>query len=200
MGKIERFNRTLKQRLLRLDAKTPLTQTLVNDLISNYNDTYQSSIKSTPNEMIGEVDDSAIRHNQELLNKVVQEFDISDKVRYKLPTTVFGKEAAKWSTAVYEIVGVDGYKIQIRSKNNHTLYKPHNDLKFVNANTTEAPVEKNQIWEIERILGNEKMKNGKNRYHIKWKGFKETTWEPQDNLRFVNKNQMSTAEREYFKK
>lgn len=44
------------------------------------------------------------------------------------------------------------------------------------------------------------MKNGKNRYLVKWKGFDETTWEPQDNLRLINKNKMSTAEEIYFNK
>ena len=46
MGKIERFNRTLKQRLIKLPHK--LTQRLLADLIDNYNNTNHSVTKATP--------------------------------------------------------------------------------------------------------------------------------------------------------
>lgn len=54
MGKIERFNRTLKQRLIKIDPPK-LTQKLLMDIISNYNSTEHSAINATPNEMKGEV-------------------------------------------------------------------------------------------------------------------------------------------------
>lgn len=116
MGKIERFNRTLKQRLIKIDK--PLTQRLLSDLIENYNSTYHSVIHETPNTMKGKVIESEINHNQDV-NRAM--FNVGDSVLYKLKPKTFAKESVKWSKTVYSIAGFDGYRIQIQSKNNHTL-------------------------------------------------------------------------------
>lgn len=196
MGKIERFNRTLKQRLIKVDS--PITQTLLKDVIFNYNNTIHSALGATPEEMKGEVVENDIRHNQELNMRVGDSFNVGDHVIYKLKPRTFSKETVKWSKTVYEIAGMDGYRVQIRSKNNHTLYKPHNELKIVQEDATEAPIENNQVWEVETILSHKKMRNNKLKYLVKWKDFDEPTWEPQDNLRLINKNKMSKLEEEYF--
>lgn len=150
MGKIERFNRTLKQRLIKMNRA--LTQKLLSDVIDNYNSTYHSSTRATPNQMKGKVIEREIEYNQELSRGVSNEFNKGDSVLYKLKKGAFDKEAVKWSKTIYEIVGIDGYRVQIRSKNNHTLSKPHGELKVVKAEVTEAPIEKNQIWEVDKIL------------------------------------------------
>ena len=201
MGKIERFNRTLKQRLMRVGTSIPLTQRLLMTLIGNYNDTEHSAIDATPNEMKGRVDERALRHNQELTPEVGHAYSIGDKVLYRLPKKTFGKEAAKWSKTIYEIVGMDGYRIEIKSSNNHRLYVPHNDIRFVNAEApTKAPIEDNQLWEVEKLLEHKKLPNGKTKYLVKWKGYDEATWEPQENLRLINKSAMSQVERKYWSK
>lgn len=41
------------------------------------------------------------------------------------------------------------------------------------------------------------MRNGKLRYLVKWKDYVEPSCESQDNLRLINKNEMSTLEKEY---
>ena len=196
LGKIERFNRTLKQRLTKID-KT-LTKKLLSDVIRNYNNTEHSSIKATPMEMKGEIIRSELNHNQHVMDVISDNFNIGDNVRYKLAQKTFSKESAKWSKTVYQIVGTDGYKLHLRSKNNHVLYKSPNDLKIVQAQSSDAPIKNNQIWEIEKILSHEKLRNGKFKYQIKWVGFDEPTWEPQANLRLINKSQMSQIEKEYF--
>lgn len=199
MGKIERFNRTLKQRIMRVNQSIPITQTLLNSLIENYNNTDHSAIHATPLEMEGQVIHAELEHNQDLFPKVDYAFSDGDKVLHKLPKRTFAKEAAKWSKTVYEVVGMDGYRVQIRSKNNHTLYVPANELRHVKAKeSTVAPIEDNQIYEVEKILEHKVGKNGKNRYFVKWLGYDEPTWEPQDNLRLINKNKMSEPEKKYF--
>jgi len=196
MGKIERYNRTLKQRLTRIDR--PLNQKLLTDVVSNYNTTFHSSIDATPNSMKGKVMENEIYHNQQVTTNVMVDLNIGDSVIYKLKKQTFGKESVKWSKTIYKIVGMDGYKIQIRSKNSHTLYKPHGELKIVEGEATDAPIAKNQIWEIEKILEHKSSTKGKNKYLVKWVGYDEPTWELQDNLRLINKNKMSTAETVYF--
>ncbi|GMF64759.1 unnamed protein product [Phytophthora lilii] len=61
LGKIERFNRTLKQRLTKMPPKR-ITHQLIADLIENYNSTFHRSIGMTPNDAKGKVMDADLRH------------------------------------------------------------------------------------------------------------------------------------------
>jgi len=197
LGKIDRFIRTIKQRLIKINPKT-LTQKLVNSVISNYNNTYHSSLGSTPNENKGQIMDSELKHNDTLLKDISKKFEIGDHVRYRLEKGTFEKEKAQWSKAVYEIIGLDGYKFELRSKNKHILYKSPNDLKVVQAKITDAHTENNDIFEAKEILDHRKVKNGF-KYLVKWSDSSES-WEPQKNLRLINKNKKSTLENIYFSK
>lgn len=58
-----------------------------------------------------------IEYNQNLNRDVTNELNIGDNVLYKLKKGTFDKESVEWSKTIYQIVGIDGYKIQIRSKN-----------------------------------------------------------------------------------
>jgi len=119
-------------------------------------------------------------------------------VLYRLDKGAFEKENARWSKTIYEIVGIDGYRVQIRSKNGHTLYKSPNDIKRFVGETTNATVGKNQVFEAEKLIGHKKMKSGGYKYLVKWIGYKDATWEVQGNLRLINKNRRSTLEKEYW--
>jgi hypothetical protein len=199
LGKIDRFIRTIKQRLIKLPPSTKISQKLLNDIIENYNNTYHSTIKSTPNDQKGNVIQSEIDHNHKVLDNVSQSINPGDSVRYKLQAKTFSKEGAKYSKAVYEIIGIDGYRVHIKSKNGHTLYKPVNDLKVVDAEvSSDVPFQNNDIYQAVKILSHEKLKNGKYKYLILWDDGSQTK-EPQKNLRLVNKNKMSQLELNYFK-
>jgi len=198
MGKIERFNRTIKQRLLR--TSQTINKQLVSDLVENYNSTKHSAIGMTPTEARGSVIQAELDHNQNLLREVDNDFTSGETVVYRLKTKQFGKESAKWSTLVYEVAGMDGYRIQIRSKNGHILYKSPNDLKRVKLAITNTDASPGQIFEAESILKHKKMRNNKYKYFIKWKGYDEASWESQDNLRLINKNEMSTLEKQYWRR
>ncbi|GMF15433.1 unnamed protein product [Phytophthora lilii] len=113
MGKIERFNRILKQRLTKMSPKR-ITQKLITDVIENYNSTFHRSIKLTPNEAKGKVIGSELYHNQGEAERVENEFEVGANVLYRLKKQIFDKEAARWSKAVYTIVGIYGYRVQIR--------------------------------------------------------------------------------------
>jgi len=134
-----------------------------------------------------------------LLREVDSDFSTGETVVYRLKAKQFGKESAKWSTLVYEVAGMDGYRIQIRSKNGHILYKSPNDLKRVKLAITNTDASPGQIFEAESILKHKKMRNNKYKYFIKWKGYDDPSWESQDNLRLINKNEMSTLEKQYWR-
>lgn len=197
MGKIERFNRTLKQRLAKISPKR-LTQKLIADVIENYNSTVHRSIGMTPNEAKWEVIESELTHNQGEAERIENEFEPGSNVLYRLKKKTFNKEAARWSKAVYSVVRMDGYRVQIKSKNGHTHYKAPNDLKMVQTETTDATINRGDILEAEKILEHKKMRNKKYKYLIKWIGNEPDSWEPQDNFRLINKNRRSTLEKEYW--
>ncbi|GMF40609.1 unnamed protein product [Phytophthora lilii] len=158
MGKIERFNRTLKQRLTK-NVSQRITQKLIADVFENYNSTFHRSIGMTPNEAKGKVMDADLSHNQVEADKIMKEFEIGSSVLYRLTKQTFDKEASRWSKSVYKIVGIDGYGVQIRSKNGHTLYNAPNDLKFVKTETTDVTINRGDILEAEKILEHKNMRS-----------------------------------------
>ncbi|KAJ8571990.1 hypothetical protein ON010_g4842 [Phytophthora cinnamomi] len=196
MGKIERFNRTIKQRLVTISPKR-ITQKMIGDVIANYNSTFHMS-GITPNEAKAKVMEADLSHNQAEADKVENEFEIGLNVLHRLKKKTFDKEAAHWSKDIHTVVGIDGYRVEIRSKNGHTLCKAPNELKIVKADTTDATINRGDILEAERILEHKKMKNGKYKDIIRWMGNEPDSWEPQANLRLINNNRRITLEHKYF--
>ncbi|GMF36440.1 unnamed protein product [Phytophthora lilii] len=175
-----------------------ISQKLFTDVIENYNTTFHRSIGMTPNEAKGKVMDADLSHNQAEADRIEKEFDVGSSVLYRLKKQAFGKESARWSNAVYTIVGIDGYRVQIRSRNGHTLYKAPNDLKMVITETTDATINRGDILEAEKILDHKKTRSGKYKYLVRWLGNEPDSWEPFSNLRLINKNRPSELEKEYF--
>jgi transposase InsO family protein len=198
MGKIERFNRTIKQRLMQIPNREDLTPKLLKAVIDNYNTSEHRSIGMTPKEAKGHVAANENDHNQEVMQKLNNELDIGASVLYRLQKGTFDKEDARWSKAVYEIVDIDGYKVQIRSKNGKRLYKRPNDLKIVNAKVTNAADNRGDLFDIKAILKH-KIEKKRRYYLIQWEDFDKPMWEPQSNLRLINKKRMSEPEKKYFK-
>jgi hypothetical protein len=65
----------------------------------------------------------------------------------------------------------------------------------VNATPTNDTFKQKDLFDIEKIIERKRMKDGRYKYRIKWVDFDKTTWEPQDNLSLVNKNRISTPEK-----
>ncbi len=198
-GQIERFNGIIKN-LINKDMKyngsydwySPLEK-----LIDNYNDTYQSVIKMTPNEAENITDkDSLDKIKQNIYKNVVSKrkslitskFKIGDFVRLKDENE---KTKTNWSKEIFKISKVNkrqkiytspSYYISRLSENSIINKKYYdNDLLLVPDVNGKAIV-KNKIdeekkYEISKLL-EFKLKNGDGMYLVKWKGYKETTWEP----------------------
>ncbi len=202
LGMVDRFIRTIKMRLTKMRGK--LDQKLLDKVEKNYNNTYHSSLKATPNEMRGEVNDDDIKYNMQLMDQVADKYQVGQSVRYKLEKdSPFAKESSnKWSNSVYKIEGIDGYKLELKAKNGHTLYKSPNDVKLVKAEITNATgSSKDNIFEAEKILSHKYIGRGANkqiRYLVLWMDGSQT-YEPQKNLRLIEKNKPSVLEEVYFK-
>jgi transposase InsO family protein len=196
LGKIDRFIRTIKARLTKINPKR-LTQQLLNEVIVGYNTSYHTALKATPDEMKGQVIYDEVEHNQRIAKRVVEGIPPGSTVRYRLkPKTSFAKEGAKYSRAVYKVIGLDGLKMHIQSKNGHALYKAVNDIKLVEAAQTEAIDDTKGIHEAIKILDHKKLKNGRLRFLVQWADG-DQTWEPQGNLRVFHKNKPSQLELNY---
>ena len=73
-------------------------------------------------------------------------------VRYRLESTNPFDKGAKQSKITYEVMGLDGLKMRIRSKNNHILYQPLNDNKIVKAEVSDADHKKDQIYVLKKTV------------------------------------------------
>ncbi len=198
LGKVDRFIRTIKQRLTKIKP-SEITQELLNKIARNYNNTYHSSIKAKPKDMKGQVYEEDIDHNLKLIDKLAKKFHVGAHVRYRIDKkNSFAKESSdKWSEAVYEVVGFDGYKVQLRSGNGHTLYKSPNDIKIVKADITEAPGDKDDnIFEAEKIVSHVIGPKNRVKYLVQWKDGSQT-YEPPNNLRLIEKYKTSKLESSY---
>ncbi|GMF09433.1 unnamed protein product [Phytophthora lilii] len=88
MGKIERFNRTLKQRLTKMSPKR-ITHKLISDVITNYNTTTHRSIGMTHNEAKGKVIEAELNHNQVEADKIDNELEVGTNVLNRLKKKTF---------------------------------------------------------------------------------------------------------------
>ncbi|GMF60212.1 unnamed protein product [Phytophthora fragariaefolia] len=118
-----------------------LTQSILNEAIANYNNTHHSAINATPSEMRGKVMLDDVEYNKRLVKKINTDIPPGSIVRYRLKAkTPFDNEGARWSRTAYEVVGFDGLKIRIKSKNNHILFRSPNELKLVKATQSDAEI------------------------------------------------------------
>ena len=76
-------------------------------LVDNYNNTYHSTIKCTPNDAINHIDEINIimMHKYKLAKENETVFNIDDKVRHLLNLSIFEKQGqSKWSPDIYTVV------------------------------------------------------------------------------------------------
>lgn len=109
---IERFHRTLRNRLDLYFDYTRKKQYIdvLDDLISNYNNTYHRTIKTEPAKILKGKDT-----NHQDYNKVEQDLIIGDTVRKTLKRGKFDKGSSKFSDKVYEIDEVYNNSYSIRN-------------------------------------------------------------------------------------
>ena len=165
-------------------------------LIENYNNTYQSTIRDTPNNVDITTDpDKLIEIKRRIYNNVISKrnslttskYKVGDIVRIKMYND---KTRQNWSDELYKIQKVHKsrkiYSVPyyyISSINNNKIIDKKyydNDLQYI-PDKIENKVEKVEKFEISKIL-DFKRKNGKDHYLIKWKGYKQPSLEPYDIL------------------
>ena len=170
---VERFNRTLKEKMYRYftDKNTYNYINVLDGLMESYNSTYHRTIKMPPvnvskaNEkaiwkrVFGGIDETTIRYNLE----------IGDKVRISKYKSIFEKGyTANWTDEIFII--------QERIARVPPVYriKDLND-KLINGVFYEKELQKiikeDAVYKISRIIKTRKKRNGEKEYFVSWLGY-----------------------------
>ena len=122
MGKVERFNRTIRGLIQKhMTAKnTTKWVDVLPDLLDNYNNTFHSSIKSTPNK--ADVEEVIEEENETAREVVAEEMELKegDKVRLLKPRETFQKGGQQYYKGIYTI--------HKRNHQSYTLLNPAGDV------------------------------------------------------------------------
>lgn len=196
-GGVERFNRTLKE-LIKMDRTQNDTNNwvaILPTLVRNYNNVQHSVTKMIPSDLHFTKNTVMINKAYENMMKrlghavvAIPVFKRGDKVRLKIKVPKNYKKDNIWTDKIYEI-----YKVL---KPRKIFVKPHyfvsdGDTKFKDKlyeedlqkiDKVENKVKRPRKFIISKII-NKKVDRGKTFYEVKWLGYNETSWEPEENLK-----------------
>lgn len=131
MGKVERFNRTIKERLNRYFTiiDRPIWYDVIDDIINNYNNTVHSGIGLTPNSVTPQDEEKII--NLEMLktqailkarhknNNIIE----GSLVRLPIKKKIFDKGEPRFTSTQYVVKEVSNLGNSVRVIGKDTLYK-----------------------------------------------------------------------------
>ncbi len=142
LGIIDRFIRTLRSKITQYiyTRKEARWIDVINDLMKNYNDTPMDTLENnTPNEVFNNFDlmmklrNKGMTHNKFEYDEMVQKIPIGSKVRALTGKKAFDKEKPRFSEAIYEVTGMDGFRFKVKNKSGDILQRrfKFNELQLV---------------------------------------------------------------------
>lgn len=197
---VENFNGYIRRQLhnYEIQYNNPDWTQYYKKVINIYNNTRNRTTNTTPidvmenkanNEDVRSNIDKATLNTSDEENKT--KYKAGQKVRVKQYTPTFEKKTnnINWSREIYEIVRVIGsntqntrYKIRmIKDEDNNDVDEPimetfyKNDLQPISKILIKTDTQPKYI--VSKIL-KKRTRNGKKELLIKWKSYKDTTWEP----------------------
>jgi len=121
LGIINRFHRTLKEKILKYFIASGTTRWIdvIDKIIKNYNNTENRTIGCTPTEASNHFIQSIIINNaqqktEEMENKSIK-YNIGDKCRIKEQSKLFDKMKRKYSSDIYTIIKVNKNTVDIEN-------------------------------------------------------------------------------------
>jgi hypothetical protein len=120
MGMIERFNRTLKERLSKYftSKDSPVWYTVLDDVIENYNTTYHRSIDTRPVDVTPKIERQLVAENKKITDAILgarTEVDLGTDVRIRVKKGKFDKGVSVFSDKVYtvdSITNLGSYRVR----------------------------------------------------------------------------------------
>ena len=163
---VERFNRTFKNMMYKKFTQNNNTvfYNILDELVSNYNNKFHSTIKMTPLEGSKKINEKKIKniYNFEKTKKLGK-FEIGDRVRISLEKNIFEKGyETNWTQEIFVIYDIKYSNVPyyyLKDLNNEKL-----DGTFYEQELQKT--KQDDLYTIEKIL---KTKN--NRIFVKWKGY-----------------------------
>lgn len=179
---VERFNRTLKERMYRaFTANNSLNYLdILDDLVKSYNASHHRSIDMAPQDVSFDNERKVWNtlYSRRLRRTVGHRYKVGDKVRLSKAKRVFKKGYLPgWTEEVFVVARVLNYKIPAYKINEYdgtpvegTFYEP--EMQKVN-------VSENDYFRVEKVL-----KRSKGQALIQWKGWpsKYNSWIDERNL------------------
>ena len=183
---VERFNRTLKERMYRYFTKHNTLHYLnvLDDLVHSYNNSFHRSIKRTPS--------SVNKQNQEKVWQTLYgsyktskqtEYKVGDSVRISKARKNFSKGyLPSWTEEIFTI----NKKIKTTPTTYRIVDEQNNSIKgsFYKEELQKVLITKNKLYKIEKILN--KRKRGKTlQYFVKWRGYPDShnSWVPHSQIK-----------------
>jgi hypothetical protein len=123
MGKVERFNRTLRGMIEKYITAHNTTRwvDVLQDLIDNYNGSYHRTLKTTPNEADGgKVEGEEAARVMEV-DDVATKYQVGDRVRLLKIKTTFGKTGETYYKGVYTVTRVNPESYNVMNDNGDEL-------------------------------------------------------------------------------
>jgi hypothetical protein len=174
---VERFNRTLKERMWRYfnEKNTHKYLNVLDQLISSYNNTYHRSIKTKPinvnkeNELKIFTTLYGYERNVGDENKIEIKFKVGDKVRISKMKRVFEKGyTPNWTREIFVIH-------QVLATNPPTFIIKDLENEIIEGTFYQSELQKiykyDDVFKINEIIKTRTLKNGKKEYLVNWLGY-----------------------------
>ena len=182
---VERFNRTLKERMWRYFTKTNSTRYLdvLPDLVRTYNHTFHHSIRRAPSEVnTKNQEDVWYQLYGRNKNKIsIPKLKVGDRVRISKTRRVFKKGyLPSWTRELFTV-----HTVINTSPVTYTIKDDHDEvLKGTFYEQELQKVGDKEVYQIKAVLDQRRKKGGQREYLVKWLGYDASfnQWIPQQAL------------------
>jgi hypothetical protein len=184
---VERFNRTLKERMWRYFTKSHKKKYIdvLEDLVSSYNNTYHRSIKMKPSQVNSRNENKVFLNlygARKDLSVVNPKFKVGDTVRLSKNKWHFEKGyTPNWTDEIFTVIEVINLDIPVyRVKD-----LQDEEIKGVFYEQELQKIKKSDdVYQVEKIIKTRKNRQGKIEHFVKWLGWpdKFNSWIPAENI------------------
>ena len=163
---VERFNRTFKNMMFKkfTENKDAIFYNILDELVSNYNNKYHSTIRMTPIQESKKVNEKKTKniYNFEITKKPGK-FKIGERVRISLEKNIFEKGyETNWTQEIFVIYDIKYSNVPyyyLKDLNNEKLEGTFYEQEL-------QKVKQDDLYTIEKIL-----KTQNNKIFVKWRGY-----------------------------